>query len=77
MAGKHVLQDGARRKLSRKSDGIAQRRTRGKKGKALVRFEAGNGIGQNVLSLAATLRFIVSVMVRKALIIDLILLKKE
>ncbi|TYH73906.1 hypothetical protein ES332_D05G361000v1 [Gossypium tomentosum] len=43
MAGKHVLQDGARRKLSRKSDGIAQRRTRGEKGKALVRFEAGNG----------------------------------
>ncbi|MBA0721602.1 hypothetical protein Golax_009125 [Gossypium laxum] len=77
MAGKHVLQDGARRKLSRKNDGIAQRRTRGKKGKALVRFEAGNGIGQNVLSLAATLRFIVSVMVRKALIIVLILLKKE
>ncbi|MFQ6626317.1 hypothetical protein Gotur_004761 [Gossypium turneri] len=29
MAGKHVLQDGARRKLSRKSDGIAQWRTRG------------------------------------------------
>ncbi|MBA0596458.1 hypothetical protein Gorai_013277, partial [Gossypium raimondii] len=56
MAGKHVLQDGARRKLSRKSDGIAQRRTRGKKGKALVRFEAGNGIGHNVLSLAATLK---------------------
>ncbi|MBA0837855.1 hypothetical protein Goarm_009971 [Gossypium armourianum] len=77
MAGKHVLQDGARRKLSRKSDGIAQRRTRGKNGKALVRFEAGNGIGQNVLSLAATLRFIVSVMVRKALIIVLILLNKE
>ncbi|TYI30192.1 hypothetical protein ES332_A05G368200v1, partial [Gossypium tomentosum] len=47
MAEKHVLQDGARRKLSRKSDGIAQRTTRGKKGKALVRFEAGNGIGQN------------------------------
>lgn len=41
----------------------------GEKGKALVRFEAGNGIGHNVLSLAATLRFIVSVMVRKALII--------
>ncbi|MBA0660278.1 hypothetical protein Goklo_012316, partial [Gossypium klotzschianum] len=44
-----------RKKLSRKSDGIAQRRTRGKKGKALVRFEAGNGIGHNVLSLAAIL----------------------
>lgn len=44
-----------------------------------MRFEARNGIGQNVLGLAATLRFIVSVMVRKAivLIIVLFLLNKE
>lgn len=38
MAGKHVLQDGARRKLSRKSDGIAQRRTRGILNKQLLKI---------------------------------------